>query len=110
MMSACDYHVIQQEVLPPIEQDVSFSTDIVPIFNAQECTNCHNGTNPSTSLNLLPDAAYNSIISNNYVDTTDAANSVIYYYPLPTGTHFKRYTSQQAQYVFTWIEQGARDN
>lgn len=110
IFSSCVYNVPVEEVLPPIEEDVSFSADVAPIFETQECTNCHNGASASTDLTLLSDVAYNSITSKGLVDVADPENSKIYYYPLPTAGHFKRYTAEQAQYVLTWIEQGAEDN
>lgn len=106
-VQSCTYNVPKQEVLPPIEEDLSFSTDIEPIFEAQTCTNCHNSGN---SLNLLPGEAYASIFANQLVLNDDAENSRIYFYPLETGSHFKKYTAEQAQFVLTWIQQGAQDN
>lgn len=110
IFSSCVYNIPVQEVLPPIEEEVSFATDVVPIFDAQGCTNCHNGASAATSLNLTADVAYSNITDKGLVDLADPENSKIYYLPLPTGSHFKKYTSQQAQYVLTWIEQGAADN
>jgi hypothetical protein len=109
-MAGCAYNVPKQEVLPPIEEPVSLSADVEPIFDAQTCTNCHNGTNPSTSLNLSAGNSYESMVSNNMFDTSDASNSRIYYYPLPTGTHFKKYTAEQANIILAWIDQGALNN
>ena len=110
IFSSCVYNIPVEEVLPPIEEDVSFAADVAPIFDTQECTNCHNGGSASTDLNLLSDVAYSSITNKGLIDMADPENSKIYYYPLPTGGHFKKYTSEQAQYVLTWIEQGAEDN
>lgn len=106
-LNACLYKVPKPEVLPPIEDTVSYSADVEPIFTDQTCTNCHTASNP---LNLLPGVSYASIMSNDLVDTTDAENSRIYYYCLPTGTHFQRYTAEQANIVLAWINQGALDN
>lgn len=108
--SSCVYNIPVEEVLPPIEEDVLFSTDIVPIFETQTCTNCHNGASASTTLNLLSDAAYNSIEAHGLIDMADPSNSKLYTYPSPTGGHFKKYTASQANYVLTWIEQGAQNN
>ena len=98
-----------EPVVPPPdpEDTISFSQEIVPIWTEQGCTGCHNGGTPP---DLTPDNAYQSITSMGLVDTADAVSSKIYYYPLPDGNHFAKYTSAQAALVLGWIEQGALDN
>ena len=106
---SCQYKFIVEPVVPPPdpEDTISFSQQIVPIFSDQNCTGCHNG---NQSPDLRPENAYNSIISNGLVDTNDPPSSKIYYYPLPDGNHYAKYTSSQAALVLQWIEQGALDN
>ena len=95
-------------VPPPDPTDtISFSEQIVPIWGEQGCTGCHNGSQPP---DLTPDNAYHSITSLGLVDTADPVASKIYYYPLPDGSHYAKYTSAQAALVLQWIEQDALDN
>ena len=108
--ASCQYKFIVEPVVPPPdpEDTISFSEQIVPIFSEQGCIGCHNsgGQQPD----LTPDNAYNSITNMGLVNTGDPVASKIYYYPLPDGSHFAKYTSAQAALVLQWIEQGALDN
>ncbi len=109
VIASCQYKFTVEPVpIPPDPEDtISFSQEIVPIWDEQNCTSCHNGgQNPD----LTADNAYNSIITGGYVDTSDPAGSIIYYYALPDGNHYQKYTAVQALLVLTWIEQGALDN
>lgn len=90
-----------------ISDNVSFDTDIEPIFQAQSCTSCH----PDTySPNLRTGYAYESLTEKGYVNADIPENSLIYLIPSPMGDHFGKYTSEQAQLLLAWIEQGANDN
>ena len=108
--ASCQYKFIVEPVVPPPdpEDTISFSQEIVPIWGDQGCTGCHNGG--STQPDLRPDFAYNSITSQGLINTADPEGSKIYYYALPDGSHFAKYTSSQAALVLVWIEQGALDN
>ena len=110
IVSSCQYKFIVEPVVPPPdpEDTISFSQEIVPIFSEQGCTGCHNTGGQAPD--LTADNAYNSITSMGLVDTNDPPASKIYYYPLPDGNHFAKYTSAQASLVLAWIEQGALDN
>lgn len=106
--ASCQYKFIVEPV-PPVPTDtVNFSQEIAPIFDEQGCTGCHKtgGQQPD----LTADNAYNSITGMGLANTDDPPESKIYYYPLPDGSHFAKYTSAQAALVLAWIEQGALDN
>ena len=109
-LAGCEY----DEILPPPPPDqVSFSVDIVPIFN-QSCNiaGCHSGT-----AGFVPDLtsanAYNSLIEGNYIDTITPDNSLLYRWMTgkegvsmpPDGTN-----SFYNATVLKWIEQGALEN
>lgn len=108
--TSCQYKFIVEPVVPPPdpEDTVYFSQDVEPIFATQGCTGCHNtgGTQP----NLSEGNAYNSITSMGLVVPNDTEGSKIYYYPLPDGSHYAKYSSSQAALVEAWINQGALDN
>lgn len=90
---------------PPV--DILFSTQIEPIFSANACTNCHGS---GASLDLTTGNAYSSITSNGLVVPGEPENSDLYNVPGPTGSHFKKYTTTDADLVYLWIYQGALDN
>ncbi len=112
--ASCEYDFIKPEPTPPPPpptDTVSFSLEVAPIFESNSCTGCHK-PNGAAGLDLTAANAYNSIISNGLVNTTDPESSKIYYYPHPTiGSHSYRYeTVAEANTVLYWIEQGALDN
>ncbi len=111
LLNACTYDFIAEEELPPVDPTVtiSFSTQIIPIFDAK-CIACHKpgGTAPD----LTATNAYNSIKNMNLANTTAPETSLIYTYPNPTSTMhtWKKYSAAEAQLVLTWIQQGAKNN
>jgi hypothetical protein len=112
LLASCEYEFIEiTESAPPPDPTasiISFSVEIAPIFSNDNCVGCHNG---SFKFDLRPDAAYNSIISNNLVEAENPANSEIYTYSHPvTGTHKKYSTVAEADSIAKWIYQGALDN
>ncbi len=107
--SGC-YKIVEEETIDPNET-VSFSTQIIPIFNQNDnCTACHKpgGTSPD----LTAPNAYHEIIYNDLVEVNDPVTSAIYDLPAPeTSKHdWKKYSVTEAQTVLLWIEQGANDN
>ncbi len=107
---SCTYDFIKKpEPINPTTP-VSFATQILPIFSTDGCTGCHKPGGQSPD--YTPANAYNSIISTNVVDTTNPASSLLYTVPDPTtsGHSWDKYTSQQAQLVLVWIQQGAQNN
>lgn len=111
--ASCEYDFIKLEYVPPPnpEDTISFSQEVVPIFESNSCTNCHK-PGGFGGLDLTAANAYNSIISQGLVNTADPASSKIYTYPNPTtGTHNAKYASEaEAQLILQWIEQGALNN
>lgn len=93
-------------------KDVSFSTDIIPIFN-QSCNSigCHNegGTAPD----LSPANAFQSLWNTNMIDLDSPASSELYarmidvQTPMPIDGVLSE-TVQRT--VLVWIEEGSLDN
>lgn len=112
LMNACYY----DEVLPVDAVgdvgEVSFSKDIIPIFNAScNSTGCHNqgGQKP----NLTPTNAYSSLTSGGYIDKNSPESSSLYQWmngekslPMPLSGPNATYNAK----VLAWIEQGALNN
>jgi len=106
-MHSCQYEWIEFED-PEIPDVVSFSNDIVPIFEASCNTNvCHGG---SKDPDLRPDKAFNSLITGGYVDVDNPEQSIIYTCLL-TGESMEQYAQPgDDELILAWIEQGAQDN
>jgi len=108
---SCKY----DEVLP-IKPDpgvqVSFSEDIIPIFNAScNTSGCHNGSGPSPDLSMT--AAYVSLWDGGYIDTIMPEASELYLWmsglnglPMPVEGVNATYNAT----VLQWIIQGAQEN
>ncbi len=108
---ACKY----DDVLP-VEPDpgiqISFSQDIIPIFEAScNVAGCHNGSGPNPD--LRSSAAYNALWNGGFIDTLTPPNSELYLWmngskglPMPIQGVNQTYVST----VLLWIEQGAKNN
>ncbi|MGZ3940603.1 MAG: hypothetical protein ACXVBK_17665 [Flavisolibacter sp.] len=97
---------------PAITRPVTFSQDIQPIF-AKSCalSGCH--VAGSQIPNLSPFAAYNSLITGNYINKTSPENSLIYLKMtgkkgtvMPPSGMNKEYNAL----MLAWIQQGANNN
>ncbi|HEY7955763.1 MAG TPA: hypothetical protein VII38_10745 [Polyangia bacterium] len=112
---------------PP--KNVSFSTQIVPIFMRRGCVNCHSGNGPGRDLGgLTLDASividYRELtqeISPNFkttrVNLADPAKSLVLTMPSyenPPDAHptvvFPSSADPDYQLLLTWITEGAKDN
>jgi hypothetical protein len=110
---SCYYDELVVEELPdiPEEQEISFQTDIEPLFSqgGRDCTQCHNG---STDPDLRAGNAYNAIVPE-YVVPGDAEASELYQklpgvgHPFDVG--FVLNTDEIAL-IKAWIDRGAENN
>ncbi|HRJ29817.1 MAG TPA: hypothetical protein PLV21_03645 [Cyclobacteriaceae bacterium] len=110
-LTSCYYDQVI-EIDKPIEVgEMSFSADIVPIFN-QSCnaSGCHNG---SVAPNLMPASAYSSLINGGYINTNDPERSELYQWmkgnrtlPMPLSGPNATYNAK----ILAWIKQGALNN
>lgn len=108
MLCSCEYEWITPEKVT-IPDNVSFSADVMPIFN-NGCNTaiCHGpGATPP---DLSESNAYNALINGNYVDT-DIPESSIIYTSMTTGS-MKPYVQNpaDAEIILAWIKQGAENN
>ncbi|SMO43637.1 hypothetical protein SAMN06265379_101799 [Saccharicrinis carchari] len=112
LFGACKYDFIVPEEIPVVDPDgseISFSTDILPIFNnGNNCTACHKTGGQAPD--LTSGRAYNALNSARYINTTTPEDSRIYSVPDPGSSHYKKYTAAQAALVLGWISQGAKNN
>lgn len=94
---------------PP--QFVSFSGDLIPIFNRScNSTGCHDAV-PAHKPSLVPEKAYNALMSGGYVNTAVPDNSLIYQV-LKTGSmpQSGALPPNETQKVLDWIRNGAPNN
>jgi mono/diheme cytochrome c family protein len=110
-MTGCRYNWIlpEEDVDPnPGGEPISYATQVQPIFDSK-CISCHNtgGTAPDLSTGK----SYNQVVPG-YVNLSSPAESDIYYFPSPSSTvhTWKKYSSNEAKIVLTWIEEGAKNN
>jgi hypothetical protein len=95
---------------------VSFSQDIVPIFNKNcNTSGCHSGTSAAGNLNLEASVAYAQLTKRGkgYIDTLTPQYSILYASmnattnPMPPNGKLDNCT---LELVLKWIEQKAKNN
>jgi len=109
LLASCEYEVIvPEEIILPDE--VSFQTDIIPIFNSDcNTTGCH--TAGHFVVDLTPENAYQDIFAKEMINLETPAESDFYTKLIEAGgTHDGRSTPAQQQLILKWIEEGAKDN
>ena len=90
---------------------VSFSGDLIPIFNTNcNSSGCHDAV-PSHAPSLVPDKAYNALISGGFVNTAVPDQSTVYVVCKtgqmpPTGA----LKATDTQKILDWIRNGAPNN
>lgn len=95
-----------------IQGDVTFTTDIIPVFEKDCSTSgCHSPGGQKPDLSSAN--AFTSLSSGNYINTTSAEDSEIYLWmkglkalPMPPSGSNAANTAK----VLAWIKQGAQNN
>lgn len=107
---SCEKYVI----LPPeVDEDVTFSGTIQPIFSSK-CAACHNGT--GHPLNLSEGSAFAALQSytpeqdGQIINTTVPEESVLYTMALNSAHGFFTLSAKQEAQILKWIQDGAPDN
>jgi len=95
------------QVMPlEIEGDVSYSVDIQSFFDAK-CISCHGG---NEAPNLTSPGSYTVLISDNYINTSDPASSLLYVKIIAGGSMEGYASDTERAITLKWIEQGAIEN
>jgi hypothetical protein len=97
---------------PEISRPVSFSQDIISIFNNScNTSGCHSAGGQAP--NLTESNAFNSLTVGNYIDLNAPENSILYLKmtgkkgtPMPVSGINKDYNAL----VLAWMKQGAKNN
>lgn len=114
--STCFFSCKKKTAPPPTQTlpaVVSFSNDIMPVFNAHcNTSGCHGGGSPAAGLNLSQSVAYSQLFVKHEIDTTNASNSNLYIEvasgQMPqTGGKLSDYNISLIQ---KWIQQKAKNN
>ncbi len=111
---SCYYDEAVEIMIPdiPMDQEVSFSTDIQPIFvqEGKDCTACHNGT--VADPDLREGNAYNAIVPE-YVVPGNAEDSELFR-KLPGNNHPVEagflLNVDEIALIKAWIDRGAENN
>ncbi|MCD4736241.1 MAG: hypothetical protein K8R53_09375 [Bacteroidales bacterium] len=110
LFASCEYDYIEKDPGIDPNDTISFSAQVVPVFESNSCTGCHNDSG-SPQLDLTAENAYNSLTSLGMVDTIAPESSKIYTYPHPvSGDHLPYSSLDEAEIILQWIKQGALDN
>lgn len=114
MINACYYDEELELPNEPITEDVSFSTEIQPLFN-QNCTQCHGETFNFSPI-LLSGESYDNLIDGGYVIPENAEESILYRSligdgidPMPPPEGWDE-NDDRVLTIKAWIDQGAKDN
>jgi hypothetical protein len=99
---------------PSVTKTVSFSSDIIPIFNSScSLSGCHNSGGKAPDLTATK--AYSSLTIGNYLNLGAPDQSVLYLYltgkkspQMPLGGEAN--PSNLNNLVLAWIKQGAKNN
>jgi hypothetical protein len=108
LLCSCEYEWIQPEK-KPIPETVSFSNDIMPIFNnGCNISGCHSaGASPP---DLTEANAYSALFDGGYIDIATPESSRLYV-SMATGGSMQFYTTAgDEDIVLAWIQQGAENN
>jgi hypothetical protein len=107
-MVSCEYETIKPTVVVIPDEPVLFATQVAPMFTAAACNGCHgNGATPDFT---TPAKAYASLTTNNLVDTTNAANSVLIQKVNEGHGTAGNLSATQKALLLKWIQQGAKNN
>jgi hypothetical protein len=108
-LNSCYYDAYPEEDNPPIDEEVSYANDVMPLW--VQCVGCHSGNLPP---DLRDEFSYDSLL-NGYVEPFDSEESILYKSLLgidgvslmPPGS---QWPDSKIDIVKAWIDQGAKDN
>jgi len=110
VLAACTNKTIVVPKIAPPAKEYKFSTDVQPLFT-QHCatSGCHISGNISPDLTAAN--AYQSLVSNNLLNTQNPEQSGIYKIVTPGGSMNSRLPNTIDQLsILYWIQAGAKNN
>ena len=109
LLHSCYYNEIIDDIPLDGVNDISFATDIQPIFT-DSCAGCHPSSAPP---DLTDGNSWIAIIDGNYIVPNDIGASLLYQRMIGNGNIMPPsggLPSSEINLVKNWIEQGALDN
>jgi hypothetical protein len=105
---SCQYEWFEP-IAPDLPAEVSFTVDIVPIFNSGcNATGCH--ATGGIAPDLTPANAYASLFAQNLIDLTTPGDSKLYTKCYAGGSMNKYTQPNDPAMILQWITQGAPNN
>ena len=107
----CYYDQVLEEGPGGIPSNVSFSNDVVPVFN-KNCANsgCHDAL-PTFKPSLVADKAYSELYAGGYISKTVPSSGKLYQAiaegSMPPGTPM---STKDANLIIGWLNEGAKNN
>ena len=103
---SCYYDEFPKVIDIPEDQVISFSNDIIPIFEDNNCVQCHsaNGESPD----LTPGNEYNNLVPA-YVTAGDSNGSKLYTQLNGSAIHLS-VDDESLNLIEKWIDDGAENN
>jgi len=111
LITSCTNEIIEP-IKVEVPENISFETDIYPIFTSNNCTGCH-GSGNVLNLKATSSALYTTLTTKNaktgkpYVDKTTPMESAIYTTANQSSNHPGKLSVENAALVLGWIEKGA---
>ena len=106
LLAACEYEQREPVDLTELPEVVSFTNDIIPVFDAK-CTQCHDGATPP---DLTAEFAYTDLQSGNFLNTESPEESEFYKTISGSGSMAQYASDLDRALILKWIEQGAEEN
>ena len=106
-LASCTYYTNDYNPLE-VPDNVSFETDIIPIFEVScNTAGCHDGT---ISPDLRADAAYRNLDRGGYISEPGVAENNVLYQVIDGGTMDAYATDLDRAFIKKWLDEGALDN
>jgi len=106
-LSSCTWDEIPPPKIEIPDEPISFSDDIIPIFEANcNASNCHGGF---WKPDLRPNNAYNELTTGGYIDIDSPADSELYVKISPGQSMADYATPQDRALILQWITEGAEN-
>ena len=108
-LGACEYeHLELPKVdLSLVEDNVSFSEKVAPIFDEMSCTGCHSG---GTDPNLKATEAWDALVGGGFVDSDNPEESILVVKTNEGHANSGDLSVEQKTYILKWITEGAKNN
>ncbi|MFO7613618.1 MAG: hypothetical protein R6W71_03165 [Bacteroidales bacterium] len=114
LLSVLSWQSCQYDWIDPIEPEipevVSFSGDIIQIFNDRNCSSSSCHAAGAVPPDLTPANAYDDLFARNQIDLATPENSKLYTKCAPGGSMNKYCQPGDWEIMLKWIQEGALNN